>query len=282
MVKGTEVAQQEQQVHLSGRLVPRSQAAIAIDDRGFTLGDGLFETLAVQAGQALHLDRHLQRLKAGARQLALPLPDSLTTLKEQIDELLHANELGEGTLRITLSRGPGARGLAFPEQPTPTLVMTSTATPLSRTPRQRAAIVATSTRRNEHSPLSRLKSTGGYLDNMLALQEAKDKRAEEALLLNVQGNVTCGTIGNLFLLRDGDLSTPPVRDGVLPGIARQVILEEMQVEERSVTPEDLKAAEGLLLTNSLGVTLIRSLEGESCQTDAAAPVADKMLSLILT
>ena len=238
------------------RLRPAPEVAIDPADRGFTLGDGLFETLCCRNGEIQHLDAHLSRLTAGARLLDIPLPMSPVGLADALAATLAANGLTDAALRLTLTRGPGARGLPPPPQPRPTLLITAAPLPTPLPPAR--LIIAGVTRRNELSPLSRIKSLN-YLDNVLARQEALGAGADDALLLNTAGRVAESTVANLFATIDGILVTPPVADGALPGVMRGVILAGTGAEERSLTPADLDRASDLFLSNSLGLRQVSGL-----------------------
>jgi branched-chain amino acid aminotransferase len=241
-------------LYLNGAIVPSDFARIDPADRGFTLADGLFETLRAYRGKPFRLEDHLVRLETSAQALGIPLLFDAVRIAEAVVELLEANALTEGdaAIRITATRGTGARGLLPPVDVKPTLLITTTAyEPLPDT--CSAAIVEM--RRNEGSPLSRLKSLG-YLDNVLAAREAAGRGAEEAILLNNAGRVAGAARANVFAVLDGWLLTPPLRDGVLPGIARRVVLElaaalGIPIEEASLSPADLAGAREIFLTNSL-------------------------------
>jgi len=240
---------------LNGALVaePRLDPA----DRGFTLGDGLFETIRLAGGRPCHLDRHLARLSAGCAVLDLPLPYDAVTLERAMIDLAAIQECRDGVLRLTLSRGPGPRGLLPPVSPSPTLLLTLA--PSSPPPGPARLVVATVTRRNEHSPLARIKSLN-YLDNLLARQEAARRGADDALLLNSQGRVADSAIATLFVRFGGRIVTPPVADGALPGVARALVLEAGLAEERPLTPADLAQSEALLLANCLGARAVIRLD----------------------
>ncbi|MEI8394107.1 MAG: aminotransferase class IV [Rhodospirillaceae bacterium] len=238
------------------RLVPAPEALISPADRGFTLGDGVFETLCCRDGRVLQLEAHLERLNTGAKLLEIPLPLDFDRLKRACEATLAGNGLTDGSLRLTLTRGPGARGLPPPVKPSPTLVIT--AAPMAPPPAPARLIIAESTRRNEHSPLSRIKSLNA-LDNILARQEAIRAGADDAILLNTAGRVAETSIANLFAMIDGVTVTPPVEDGALPGIARRLILERLEAEERPLLPADLARAAALFLSNSLGLRPVSEL-----------------------
>lgn len=251
-------------VWLDGGLIAAEAARIAPSDRGFTLGDGLFETLAVHGGEMARLPAHLARLAAGARVLGLPVPPF--DLPQVATALLQANGLSDAVLRLTLTRGTGPRGVLPPAQPSPTLLVT--AAPMAAPAGPARLVVATVTRRNEHSPLSRIKSLN-YLDNILARQEAQARGADDALLLNTQGRVAESTIANVFLVLEGALVTPPLSEGALPGVMRAEILAR-GAAERPIAVDDLAAASEVFLTSSLGVRSVRKVAGRALPSQAVA------------
>jgi branched-chain amino acid aminotransferase len=241
-------------IYLNGAIVPPDFARIDPADRGFTLADGLFETLRAYRGKPFRLEDHLKRLESSAQALGIPLLFDAVMIAEAVIEVLAANALSEGdaAIRITATRGTGPRGLAPPEDVKPTLLIT--ATPYAPLPDTCAAVIV-DIRRNEGSPLSQMK-TLGYLDNVLAAREAAARGAEEAILLNNAGRVAGAARANLFAVIQGRLVTPPIGDGVLPGIARRVVLELAEAArlpgvEASLSPADLLAAREIFLTNSL-------------------------------
>lgn len=239
-------------IHLGGRLVDASAARIDPADRGFLLADGLFETLRVYDGKAFKLKAHLARLAAGARILGLPMPPA-GEVGTAIADTLAANKLREASLRITLTRGPGQRGLLPAGKTTPTLMIAA----FPAAERSLAPMTAhvVSIRRNEHSPLAQVKSLA-YLDNILALREAAEAGCEEALFLNTAGRLAGGSRSNVFLVLDGKLATPPLSEGVLAGITRQSVLDiaadaGIETRETPLTMADLARAGEAVICNSL-------------------------------
>nr|WP_269152421.1 aminotransferase class IV [Xanthobacter oligotrophicus] len=233
-------------------------------DRGFTLGDGLFETLRVSDSAVLRLEAHLARLTAGAGVLGLPLPT--LDLAAALAATAAANALTEGVLRLTLSRGTGPRGVLPPAEPTPTLVITAAPLPAPAPPAR--LVIAQGTRRNDRSPLAQVKSLN-YLDNILARQEAARRGADDALLLNTRERVAETSIANVFAVIGGDLVTPPLSEGVLPGIMRAAVLTE-GAGERPLTPEDLGRAEEIFITSALGIRSVAALDGREVVGRAVA------------
>ncbi|CAO3431274.1 aminotransferase class IV [Azospirillum endophyticum] len=262
-------------IWLNGRLMSAAEARIDPADRGFTLGDGLFETIRIKDGVPRHLPLHLDRLDAGVDLLHLPLPYGAEELAEAMAALIEATGIADGVLRLTLSRGTGARGVLPPADAKPTLLMT--AAPAAHMTTPVTAVIARCTRRNEHSPLSRLKSLN-YLDSILARQEAAERGADEALLLNAAGRLVESSVANLFLLIGGRLLTPPLADGALPGIRRALILERHGAGEEALTPEDLARADEAILTNSLGLRPLVAVDGRPVGTGSAGPVLARLLA----
>ncbi len=245
-------------IWLNGALLAESVARIDPTDRGFTLGDGLFETIRIASGQAAHLGRHLMRLRDSAAFLSIPLKWTDAVLRDAIADLLAAQAVVDGVLRLTLTRGAAARGLLPGGTVAPTLLMQTGALPPAAKPAR--LIIARTTRRNEWSPTCRLKSTN-YLDSILARQEAIERDADDALLLNTAGRLSEATIANLFVRIGGRLLTPPVADGALPGIARSLLLERADAEEALLKIDDLWRSDAAFLSNSLGLRPIVKIDG---------------------
>jgi aminodeoxychorismate lyase len=236
-------------------------------DRGFTLGDGLFETLLAEAGEIRHVAEHLGRLAAGCAELGLPAPDRGLAERRMREALA---DLGDtrAAVRLSWSAGRGGRGLDRPEVLEPLLVVTAAPSPKPEGP---ARLITSRVRRNEHSPAARLK-TLAYLDNVLARREAQAAGADEAVMLNTAGEVACAAAANLFWIEGGRIYTPHLECGVLAGVVRgQVIAAAARLGEpvRAVRagPEALAKAEAAFLTNSLiGVRPVASLDGRALAT----------------
>lgn len=250
-------------VWLNGVIVSANAARIDPTDRGFTLGDGVFETIRVAAGRPTHLHRHLRRLRAGLSVLKLPLTLTDADLTDAIDRTLLGSGLRSAALRLTVSRGPAPRGVLPATDNDPTVLVA--AGPLANTMTPARAIICTVTRRNEMSPLSRIKSLN-YLDNILARQEAAVRNADEALLLNTRSHLAEATTANVIVLRDNVLLTPSITDGALPGIMREILIERCGVTEAPLRCPDLLAADAVFLCNSLGLRSLISLDDQPLRT----------------
>ncbi|MFC7400526.1 aminotransferase class IV [Chelatococcus sp. GCM10030263] len=237
---------------LNGEIHDGPVAPFDLRDRGLLLADGLFETILAVNGVALCLADHLDRMEAGAARLALPLDRAV--LETAVAAVAAGAENRTGVVRLTVTRGPGQRGLRVPADARPTVLATIAPwrPEIAFSPLRLALVTL---RRNPFSPVSTMK-TLAYLDNVLALEEAAAKGGEDALILNTAGHVASTSMANLFALLDGRLVTPPVDDGVLPGVTRKLILAlapglGLAVAERSLAPKELGEAEAVFATNSV-------------------------------
>jgi branched-chain amino acid aminotransferase len=241
--------------------------ALYVHDRGFQFGDGLFETVRLQAGKPCFWDQHLARLAAGCAVLRLPVP--------QIDLPQILADLGghsDGAMRLTYSRGPAPRGVLPPSDPVPTLTV-QVFPPAPALPPARC-IFSQTVHRNEQSPLARIKSLN-YGDSLLARLEAADAGVDDAILLNTAGYVAEATAANLFVVLDGRLMTPPVLDGALPGVMRGEVIRRFGAMEARLTSGDLRVADGLFLTSSLSIRPVVGLGGRALEIH---PLTQKVMA----
>jgi len=249
-----------------GAWLDETESAIGIGDRGFTLGDGLFETMLWDGGRIHRFARHLARLKASSAALGLPAPDA-HEMEIAAHEIVTLNDLEDAraAIRVVWSAGPGPRGLARPAQMQPTLFVTIAPSPKATSP----IMLATSQiRRSESAPSARHK-TLSYIDNVMARAEAVRAGAGEALLLNSRGEVAGGAASNLFLVIGGRLVTPPSEDGALAGTMRAAVLEALpEIAVRSISAAELARAEAIAISNALeGVRAASHCDGRALAGD---------------
>lgn len=247
-----------------------SPATIPADDRGFTLGHGLFETLLADHGRLVFFDEHVARLQRACPALALPSPsaDGLRAVAE--DALAEAGlQSARAAVRLSWSAGSGGRGLDAPHEPSPGLIASASPAP---EPGRPVALALAHVRRNESSPTARLK-TLSYVDNVVARAEARSKGADEALMLNLKGQLACAAAANLFWTRGLRLYTPALECGVLDGVIRARVIAAAQargvgVQEVVARKFVLLRAGAVFLTNSLiGAAPVTSLDGTALGGD---------------
>lgn len=260
-------------VWIDGELVPVEQARVSPLDHGLTVGDGVFETLRVYAGTPFAWRRHIERLRASADALGLPVPDA-GELRLAADAVLRANRLDEARLRITVTGGPAPPGSSRARGSGPTAFVV--ATPM--TPHEPTAdVVIAPWTRNEHGALAGLK-TISYAANVRALAWAEERGAQEAVFANTAGNLCEATGSNVFLVLDGVLVTPPPSAGCLQGVTRALIIElcEGTCEERDVPIDALRLAdEAFLSSTTREVQPIAHVDGVALPA-APGPVATRV------
>lgn len=258
-------------VWVNGERVASDAMHLSALDRGFTLADGVFETMLVRHGTIFRPERHLDRLRSGARVLRIALPYSIGIWLEEA-ALATARDIGarEAAIRLTVSRGRAAHGLAPRGWEDSTVVITADALPVfpaSLYERGLSALTA-SARRDERALTTGVK-TLAYTETIAALARARDEGADEVIFLDTDGHVSEASASNIFIASGGALVTPPLSCGALPGITREAIIElaatlEIQVLERPVDPSELAGADEAFLTSSLrGVAPLVRVDGRA-------------------
>lgn len=237
-------------------LVAAEQAHVAVLDHGFTVGDGVFETMRTAVAgdgtvQAFALDRHLGRLQRSAAGLGLAGPDP-DVVARAVAAVCSANPQlrAGGRIRVTCTSGAGPLGSDRGGAPATLVVTAAPVTPWPPT----ARLAVSPWPRNERSPIAGLKTTS-YAENVLMLAHARRLGAGEALLANLAGNLCEGTGSNVFVVQGGAVLTPPLASGCLAGITRELVLEwgadaGLPVSQAHVALADLGGATEVFLTSS--------------------------------
>ena len=252
-------------VFLNGQFLPEAKAVVPVSDRGFLLGDGLFETMRVVRGRPFRFAQHLERMARGAEFLKIKLPFTPDELKGFAGQLIEQNQMPDAILRLTLTRGPGGRGYAPNGGGKPTVAMTLQPAPPLENPAG-WSLITSSFRIPAADPLASFKTTSKIL-HVMARAEAADRGADEALLLNTNGEAAETASGNLFWVRDGIICTVPAGCGILPGVTRAAILEicqalGLQTVERTVKPAALNNSGGIFITQSVfGIVPVAKFDG---------------------
>ena len=266
-------------VFLNGNFLPEASAVVPLNDRGFLLGDGIFETVRVANGRPFRLAQHLERMTRGAEFLKIKPMFTPRELQKFAGELIEKNSLPEAILRVTLTRGPGSRGYSPKNCGAPTVAMTLNSLPAvnAEEPVQ-WSMVTSAFRIPASDALASFKTTSKLL-NVLARAEAEEKGADEALLLNTNGEVAETAGGNIFWVYQDKICTVPTGRGVLPGITRAVVLEicqslGLETNKRVIKPDQLRNAEGIFVTQSaLGLVPVVALDGLPV---APSPLVDQI------
>lgn len=244
-------------VWINGRRLDHvSTPAVAVNDHGLTVGDGVFETVKIRAGQPFALTRHLERLGRSAAGLGLEAPAD-AVVRAGVAEVLDGQTWPHGRLRITLTAGPAPMGSGRGGA-APTLIVTAAeAEPMPAS----TAVVTVPWVRNERSAVAGLKTTS-YAENVVALAHAAAHDASEALFANTLGNLCEGTGSNVFYVVDAELRTPTLASGCLAGVTRALVLEWFGAVETDEPIEVLRAAsEVFLVSTTRDVQAVARLDG---------------------
>ena len=258
----------ERTVWIDGRLVRGADATLSLFDRGARDGEGLFETVRVYDGCPGDWHRHMERLVLSAAELGFPVPAGPGTLRAALDAVMEADGLRDAVARLTVTRGvPGGRptrtGAWVEVEPLGARLWSGT-----RTGKASAIFSKTPF---EPGPLGRHKTTS-RLAYALAREEARAARADEALLVSALGEVLEGAVSSVFAVFLGEVLTPPLARGILPGLARRRVIERcgelgLALRERALTRADLTAADEVFLTNSVQeVVPLATLDGRNVRT----------------
>lgn len=270
-------------VWLNGRILDEAEARVSPLDRGFLLGDAVFETMRVYAGRPHALAAHLARLAASCQQTRIPLPQGL---ERAVLDIISANALAEGSVRITITRGVGGRGTSPQGEGPPTaLIHCAPIHPRAEVDERGIRLVTSSRRKIPASSLaSSIKSTD-YLVHVLARIEAEEAGADDALFVDDAGCAIEATQSNVFALLDDRLVTPPLASGCLPGQTRREVLSiapelGLKPEERALPVADLLRAREVILTASLlEIASVVSLDGHPIGAGRPGEVARALHSL---
>ena len=246
------------------RLVNGSETAgIAADDRGLQYGDGLFETMAATGGRIQHLALHLARLEEGCRRLRIPMP-SAGLLEDECERVLEG--LGTGTVKLTITRGPGPRGYRPPAVPSVTRIVVSSAARPRGDALAPLVIRLCDTRLGLNPLLAGLKHLN-RLEQVMACSEWNDPGIGEGLMLSTDGRLISATAANVFMVEAGRLVTPAIRDCGVAGIMRQVVLAAasdsgLPAAVEDVHPDRLATADEVFVTNAVvGIRPVMELTG---------------------
>jgi|HubBroStandDraft_6_1064221.scaffolds.fasta_scaffold263178_2 branched-chain amino acid aminotransferase len=266
-------------VSIDGSLRPPAEATVSVYDRGFLYGDSVFETVRTYGGEPFALDAHMARLARSAERVFIAMPVPPAAFAMEIRLAVRAARNPESYARAMLTRGSGPVGLDPSLAGAPLRVVL--VEPLAPLPaavyREGVGVVLVRTQRAADSAAQGAK-VGNYLASLLALKQAREAGAHEALVLDAAGRVVEGTTSNVFLVQGGAIVTPPVEAGILPGITRAHLLEVAAelgraVRCEAITPADVLAASEVFLSSTLReVVPVVTVDGRPVGGGAPGPV----------
>lgn len=257
-------------VYVNGAYLPVTEAKVSVQDRGFRLGDGVFETMRVLRGVVCFWERHEARLRAGMEALKM---GSLPEVREVVREVVRRNG-PEGMIRLAVSRGVGSEGYLPVGEGRPTLVVEWMA--LGQSMSKPLRLWLSEWRRPARGMMPVNMKLAQGVGNTLARLEAQAQGCEEALMLSAEGMVCEAASANLFWVEKGTLYTPALETGALAGVTRELLLGMTAVKEVNAPLERLQKAEEVFVTNSRwGVRSVEVLQPQGWQW-SVGPVAREM------
>ncbi len=273
-------------VYLNGEYIDESNAKISIWDRGFLLGDGIFETVKVVDSKGEYLKEHFARLCDSSKRTGIPIPIDYEALMAVIGELCKRNSLSIGALRMTLTRGESQGGLSFGEGVKPTLLITLSK--ISKSVQELSEIgisvvTCVDASFGKSESIKAVKATN-YLVNIMGKHYAESQGADDVLFVDDKGWVLELSTANFFYVMNGEVFTPPLNHGILPGITRSALItrlesENIHVKERDLQKNELKNLEEAFMTSSVrGVIPIVKLNGNGLKGRIYSKMSQKVMN----
>ena len=274
-------------VSINGKLVPAAEATVSVFDHGLLYGDGVFEGMRIYGGKVFRLAEHLQRLYESASAIGLEIPIDQQAMTVATNAAVEANQLDEGYVRLVVTRGSGTLGLDPNRCREPQVIII--ADTISLYPDEYyengLEIITSNVIRNHPAALDpRIKSLN-YLNNILAKIEGLEAGCVETLMLNHKGEVSECTGDNIFIVKQGELLTPPCDAGILNGITRQAVLElaaaaGIAVREPTLTKHDIYDANECFLTGSAAeVVPVVKVDSHPIGNGKPGPVTKQLIDL---
>ncbi len=273
-------------VFIDGKYYDERAAKISVFDHGLLYGDGVFEGIRAYHGRVFKLREHIDRLFCSAKAILLNIPMSHAHIMRAVVEACRMNKIRDGYIRLVVTRGAGTLGLNPNRCKNPSVIIIADKIQLYPPAlyQKGMEIVTVPTTRNLHSALNPAIKSLNYLNNILAKIEANHAGCEEAVMLNAEGFVAECTGDNLFIVKNGELQTPPLSAGALYGITRGVVMElaeeeGLSVSEPNLTRYDLFNADECFLTGTgAEIVPVVKIDGRVIGTGKPGPITHKLVA----
>jgi branched-chain amino acid aminotransferase len=273
-------------IYLDGKYCNERDAKISVFDHGLLYGDGIFEGIRAYNGRVFKLKEHIDRLFYSAKSILLQIPMAHQEIMDAVVETCRRNRIRDGYIRLVVTRGPGTLGLNPNRCKKPSVIIIAGKMQLypEELYQRGMDIITVPTTRNLHSALNPAIKSLNYLNNILAKIEANNAGCEEAIMLNAEGFVAECTGDNIFIVKEGQLLTPPLSAGALYGITRRVVMElaaesGLKVSEPNLTRYDLFNADECFLTGTgAEVVPIVKIDGRVIGTGKPGPVTENLVT----
>jgi branched-chain amino acid aminotransferase len=271
-------------VSIDGVLVDSADARVSVFDRGFLYGDSVFEVFRTYDGVPFAEREHLERLARSAERLMIPLPLTIEALSEEVHAALDAAGEGPWYVRVVITRGTGPLNYDPSTAVEPLRVII--VAPLTLPPRahyeEGIGVVLLSASRPTDDARAAGAKASNYLANLLAVHEAKQRGAQEALVVGKGGQILEGASSNIFIVRGAKLRTPQPQPGILVGITRATVLKAaadlgVEVEEGEILPQDLGSADEAFITSSIREVMpVVSVDGRAIGSGKPGPLTKRL------
>jgi branched-chain amino acid aminotransferase len=276
----------ESKIYIDGKFYSKSDAKISVFDHGLLYGDGIFEGIRFYNGRVFRLEEHLARLWDSAHSIRLEVPLSMREMTDAVLETIRENNIREGYIRLIVTRGVGNLGLN-PEQcrrPSVIIITAQIALYPESLYKNGLTVVTCPTRRTSPASLNPAVKSLNYLNNVMARIEANLSGADEALMLNDAGHVSECTADNVFILKHGQIFTPPITAGALRGITRAVAFEiaaelGIKIHETNITRHDVFIADECFLTGTAAEIIpVIKADGRMIGNGKPGPITARMIA----
>ncbi|MDQ2824671.1 MAG: branched-chain-amino-acid transaminase [Verrucomicrobiota bacterium] len=276
----------DSKIYIDGQFFSEADAKVSVFDHGLLYGDGIFEGIRFYNGRVFRLEQHLERLWDSARSICLEIPMSIREMTEALLETIRENDLREGYIRLLVTRGIGNLGLnpAQCKRPSVIIITATIALYPDSVYQNGLTVVTCATRRTNPGALNPAVKSLNYLNNVMARIEANLANADEALMLNDAGNVAECTADNVFIIKHGQIFTPPITAGALRGITRSVAFEiaaefGMKISEVDITRHDVFIADECFLTGTAAEVIpVIKVDGRHIGDGKPGPISARMIA----
>ena len=274
-------------IYIDGEFFPEAEAKVSVFDHGLLYGDGIFEGIRFYNGRVFKLEEHLARLWDSARSICLDIPMSRNEMAEALLETIRQNDLRDGYIRLLVTRGVGNLGLNPAQCKRASVIIIAATVTLypDKAYRDGLTVVTCATRRTSPSALNPAVKSLNYLNNVMARIEANLAGADEALMLNDQGNVAECTADNVFIIKRGEIFTPPIHAGALRGVTRSVVFDiaaelGLKISETDITRHDVFIADECFLTGTAAEIIpVVKADGRVIGNGKPGPISTRMIGL---
>src|SRR5215475_4727051 len=273
-------------IYIDGKFYSEANAKISVFDHGLLYGDGIFEGIRFYNGRVFRLEEHLLRLWDSARSICLEIPMTMQDMTEAVLETIRQNRLRDGYIRLLVTRGIGNLGLNPTQCKSPSVIIIAATIALYHEDfyRKGLTIVTCATRRSNPAALNPAVKSLNYLNNVMARIEANLSGADEALMLNDQGCIAECTADNIFVIKRGEIFTPPITAGALRGITRSVVFEiaaelGIKISEADISRHDVFIADECLLSGTAAEVIpVIKADGRVIGTGKPGPISLRMIA----